>query len=284
MARRLFRSNAEIARDAQGTDSGKMVLGLGLLGVAAWLGWTYVIKPGRAAAAQPGTTPVQPGPGPGNLPGPTPVAPPPGGSVGDSAQQGDTILVSTSKLSGLPGGVPPTIEMTVTAAVAGSPVIIAQATGRAGDQVPAGFGLPVPRSEITSVTRGGGGQITPPQPGNLPGPIPGLPNVVPPVIGPVDLGNPMPMVQGLHYRARLELDPTQAGAVNFLGTGPIVTQLQQAGFSDVQVFKPTDALPGDWPQSTVKPIASNIYYAQGTWTEPSGPVPRPPGVAMAWVQ
>lgn len=263
------------ARDSKPeVDAGKVVLGLGLLGVAAWLTYTFVIKPGQQPKTP--TTPIQPGPGPGNLPAP-------GEPVGNSAAQGDTIIVATKNLSGLPDGVGQTVEMTVTGAVAGAPVIIAQATGRAGDGLPQGFGLPVPRKEIVQVEKPGGGPA--PAPGNLPGPIPGLPNVVPPApSGPVDLGNPMNVTNGHHYRARLQLDDSQAKAVGFLGTGPISSQLSAVGFSDVQVFAATDPLPADWPPSTIVTPSPNVFYAMGTWQGPTGPAARPPQIAMAWEQ
>jgi hypothetical protein len=239
-------------------DVGKIVLGLGLLGLAGWLTYTFVIKPGQAPAP---SGPIQPGPGPGNLPAPA-------GAVGDSAVQGDTVLVSTAKVGSLPSGLPPTVEMKVTGAQPGSSVVIAMGTGRDGDGLPSGTVFVVPRSEITAVSHGGRPVSPPPAP--------------PAAFVPVDMGDPMNLANGHHYRARIHLDGFSASLANAQFVGQ---QFSSQGFSDVQVFGPGDALPADWPPSTVvAPGDKGTYYALGTWGGPTGPVPRPPQIAMAWEQ
>jgi hypothetical protein len=280
--------HAHHGRDVPDTGSQKAILGIGLVALAGWLGWEFVIKPGRAQAAPSPTPNPQPGPGPGNLPGPTP----PGGRVGDAAVQGDTILVSSSALGPSLGGastptnLPKDVEMVVTGAAPGSAVVLAQTTGAGG--VPEGVQLPVPREAITMVSHTG---PTPdpnaPHPGNLPGPIPGLPNVVPPVIPaipgvPQDLGNPMALQTGHHYRARLELGSIEAMMAN---TDAVRKTFEGQGFTDVRVFHSgVDPLPADWPPITTVAASNGVWYGMGTWNGPTGPVPRPPQIAMAWEQ
>jgi hypothetical protein len=288
---------------AKADDGQKALLAVGLVGLAGFLYYQFIYKPSKQQQpGQPGQTPtgpVQPGPGPGNLPAPpggTPTDP----TSGATATQGDTITVSSSALGSLLGGsvsLPSRdVEMVVTGAAPGSPVVMARTTGRAADGVPAGIDAPVPRAAILSVTHGGvapppvappipGG--LPPLPGGLPGglpPIPGLPippGVLPPQIAVVDLGNPMPLQQGHHYRARIQLDPLSG---MFANQSAVANQFASQGFTDIQIFGPDDQLPADWPLMTVVAKDKNTYYGQGTWGGATGAVPRPPQIAMAWEQ
>ena len=272
-------------RDAiAGADDGqKLLYGIGLAALGGFLYYRFVYLPSKqqAPSGPPGT---QPGPGPGNLPAPSV----PSDVVGATAVQGDTITVSSSALGALLGSASQfpsrDVEMVVTGAAPGSPVVMGRTTGRPQDGVPAGVDSPVPRAAITSVTHGG---VVPPPvapPGGLPipgglGPIPGLPGVIPPA--PVDLGNPMQLQQGHHYRARIELDPVTGLLAN---SSAVASQFQSQGFTDVQIFGPDDQLPADWPLMTVVAKDKNTYYGQGTWGGQTGPVPRPPQIVMAWEQ
>lgn len=255
-------------------DAQKAILGLGVVALSGYLFWEYVWKPGKAQAAP--TPNPQPGPGPGNLPA--------GSSPGDAAVQGDTILVASSAIAASLGGastpnLPAKVEMVVTGASPGSPVVLAQTTG--SDGAPSGIQVPVPRTAISSVKH----DPSAPRPGNLPGPIPGLPNVVPPLPIPgvvTDLGSPMNLQAGHHYRARIELGGLEAMMAN----ADLVRQtFASQGFTDVQVFHSgVDPLPADWPPLTTVAASGSVWYGQGTWNGPSGPVARPPQIAMVWEQ
>lgn len=290
------RDETLVLRDSSlgGAEWGKIAIGLGVLAAAGFAAFKFWIQPAAAASAQPGG-----GQSPGRSPGAAPSPPPSIEALRAGVKAGDIVLVSPSALSGVLGSasLPSTdIEMAVASAIAGNPILMARTTGSGG--VPAGILAPVPRTAVTSVVGSGGVPGLPGFPGGLPGGIPGglpgsIPNVpgfpsVPglPSVGPLaipqDMGSPLNVQQGHHYRARLQLDGFEA-TMAAMNPQLVVQKLQDLGLSDVQVFKAgADPLPADWPLVTVIATTTGTYYAQGTWQQADASVPRPPQVAMAW--
>jgi hypothetical protein len=274
-------------------SSPNYLLWLLLIGGAGFLGYKFLIEPKLAAAQaqQPGALPG-PGGQPNLPPSPNPNVTPPGQPQtffgGDQAEQGDLIYVSTaaassafSALQPFLGGasIPTTVAMIVTAATTGSPTV--DAITIASPPVPAGIPATVPRTAITTTVRGSGTLpsqpvVPPPAPGgNV---IPPLPNPIPSVL-PTDLGNPVPLKQGQHYRARIQLDGLTALAAT---PTAVAQQFQGMGFTDLHVYGASDQLPANWPAGTVIAPSNSTYYVEGTWGGADTQLPRPPEIVYVW--
>jgi len=295
------------SRDASPeTDwTGLLIWGTVLVG-GAFAFKKFVLDKQAAAPATPAlpaapATPQLPPPGvviPPGTPGsaiPATPAVPLSADAGNSASMGDAILVDVSQIANVPGlaqlaGSQPEIQMTVVAAVPGLPTVLAVVSDPLVSNPPA-TPFAVPRAAIAGRQAGGGtlpAVVPVPVPGATPSPgqtpvptIPGLPGLA---FVPVDLGNPMAMQQGHHYRARIQLDGVQAIAAS-LDPSVVASQFQSLGFPDAKIYKAgVDALPADWPAVTIVAPTSGTYYGEGTWSQASASIPRPPQIAMAWEQ
>ena len=278
MSHALALTRRDARRDADGPDYTKLLLVLAAFGAGLAVWWKYG-RTAQAAPSAPGGT--QPGPGPGNIPAsPSPqnLPPAPKGGPAEIAQ-GDLVTVdpavAVSLVPGLPA--PPTapVQFLVIGAGPGSPVIVGQTTGVPAG-VPPGITVPIPRAGVTSVAKGGGGQLpTPVAPPSAPA---GANLVV------TDLGSPITVKQGHHYRARVQLSTLERMLGN---VSAVASQFTAAGFTDVHAFKGNvDPLPADWPLMTIAapPIDDGTYFVEGTWPSPDSTVPRPPQVVVCWEQ
>jgi len=89
------------------------------------------------------------------------------------------------------------------------------------------------------------------------------------------LGNPLHLKQGGRYRMRF--------------TSLLVQKkdLEDLGFSRVDVFAAPAFLPADWPtalrdQASAPDEPASLLFAEATWAEPTANVDRPQGLYQVW--
>jgi len=103
-----------------------------------------------------------------------------------------------------------------------------------------------------------------------------------------DLGNPITLQAGHHYRAHVELsasDLALAGS-NLKDLVQVLAQLTFAGaVPDLKVYGPGDALPANWPPETTANRGPGSLYFEGTYSG-MGSVnsPRSPKIVTIWEQ
>ncbi len=92
------------------------------------------------------------------------------------------------------------------------------------------------------------------------------------------VGDPLLLKENQHYRAKLKLSGLQA---TFATANAIQAQFLSNGFSDVIAYKAPGDLPADWPAETTQ-SGSGVWWVEGNWSRPSGPVPRQSQVTQVW--
>ena len=92
------------------------------------------------------------------------------------------------------------------------------------------------------------------------------------------LPNPVPLIQGRRYKARLELSGFESLASREMVKG----QFESLGFANVVVYMTPNELPPGWPQQALANVTSRSRWAEGTWNRASQSIARPTQIQNAW--
>ena len=93
------------------------------------------------------------------------------------------------------------------------------------------------------------------------------------------LPNPAVLVQGQRYKSRLELGALEA---SFATKDAIKSQFESLGFSNVAVYASLNELPAGWPQQALANATSRSRWVEGTWSQTTQSVAKPPQIQNAW--
>ena len=93
------------------------------------------------------------------------------------------------------------------------------------------------------------------------------------------LPNPTPLQQGRRYRSRVELSAFQA---NFATPEAIRSQFEGLGFTNVVVYVSPTQVPAGWPPQALANPSARSRWVEGTWSQTSQTIPRPPEIQNAW--
>ena len=93
------------------------------------------------------------------------------------------------------------------------------------------------------------------------------------------LPNPAPLRQGARYRSRLELGALEAGLAT---PERIRSQFESLGFSNVVVYTMLNQVPPGWPPQALANATGRSRWVEGTWSQPSQSIAKPPQIQNAW--